>query len=439
MDDVTPQLSLQDWIANETLPFALDTLEALYTQVDVLVGSLPSSVELLAFGEALHGGEEILQLRNRLFERLVAAHGYCAIAIESSFPQGVLVNEYVAGRGLSAYEGIQETGFSSRLGSLAANRELVEWMRRYNTDPFHAVKLRFYGFDMPISTIGLASPRPVLHVVIAYLASIDGAAGERYRQSIEPLLGQDSDWENPAAYTDHQQSYGRSPAATALRAATEDLISELRLRRPELGTGTNATQYHEALHYANMARQLLNYHAAHAGGAGQGVLLGIRDALMADTLAFIVERERSRGKVLAFAHNAHVQRGSVTGLSAWQRSLGAEAFSWWPAGAYLDQLLGRRYAVIGSAVGVSPENDVMQPEADTLEALLTASPAPARFIPTHNGNGLSATAVAALPTRAPGVKNLSYIPLSSQSFTDFDWLAALNSVTYWRGGLPLPA
>ncbi len=438
MHDVTPQRSLQDWIGNDTLPFALDNLETLRTQVDVLVNSLPSSVELLGFGEALHGGEEIMVFRNHLFKHLVASHGFCAIAIESSFPHSVLVNEYVAGRGPATYEAIEHAGFSNRFGSLVANRELVEWMRRYNADPSHIVKLRFYGFDMPQSRIGLASPRPVLHFVTAYLASVDSTAGEWYHQRIEPLLGQDSDWENLAAYTDYQQSYGRSPAATALRAVTEDLISALRLRRPEFGGGSDAARYNEALHYADTARQLLNYHAAHAGGAGLCELLSIRDALMADNLVAIVERERSRGKVLAFAHNAHLQRGSVTGLSSWQQTLGAEDFTWWPAGAHLEQLLGQGYAVIGSAVGVSPENGIEQPEADTLEAQLIASPGPARLIPTYHSKGLSA-ALAALPKRSASVKNMSYIPLSPQSFTDFDWLAIFSSVTYQRGASPLAA
>jgi hypothetical protein len=46
-------------------------------------------VELLGSGEALHGGEETLRFRNRLFQRLVELHGYSAIAIESSFPRHV--------------------------------------------------------------------------------------------------------------------------------------------------------------------------------------------------------------------------------------------------------------------------------------------------------------------------------------------------------------
>ena len=77
-----------------------------------------TAVELLGFGEALHGGEEILILRNRLFQRLVEAHGYTTIAIESSFPQARLVNDYIAGRGPASYEAVQDAGFSRWLPPL---------------------------------------------------------------------------------------------------------------------------------------------------------------------------------------------------------------------------------------------------------------------------------------------------------------------------------
>jgi hypothetical protein len=97
-------------------------------------------------------------------------------------------------------------------------------------------------------------------------------------------------------------------------------------------------------------------------------------------------------------------------------------------------MLGPRYAVIGSAVGVSDANGITPPEAGTLEARLTASPAAARFIPTHHGRGLPADEIAALPTRSDSMKNLSYTTLTPQSLTDFDWLAVLNSTSYNRGG-----
>jgi erythromycin esterase len=154
--------------------------------------------------------------------------------------------------------------------------------------------------------------------------------------------------------------------------------------------------------------------------------------MMADNLAYVVSRERGRGKVLAFAHNSHLKRGRAQ----WQ--LGPHALAWWPAGAHLRVLFGPRYGVIGSAVGVSDANGIGRPEAGTLEARLTASPGPARFIPTHQGQGLPTAEIAALPTRSGSTRNLSYFALTPQSLTDFDWLAALNSAAYNRGGPPLP-
>src|SRR5688572_12040849 len=214
--------SLDDWIAHEAIPFAVDSPRTFDPAVDKIIASLGDAVELLAFGEALHGGEEILVLRNALFRRLVEAHGYSAIAIESSFPRARVVNEYVAGRGPASYEAVQDTGFGQAFGPLEANRELVEWMRRYNADPAHHVKLQFYGFDIPTGTIGIASPRQVLHFVLDYLASNDSASSQAPRERIDSLLGQDSDWENPAAIADHTKSVGQSPAAAALRIETEE-------------------------------------------------------------------------------------------------------------------------------------------------------------------------------------------------------------------------
>ena len=87
---------------------------------------------------------------------------------------------------------------------------------------------------------------------------------------------------------------------------------------------------------------------------------------------------------------------------------------------------GSRYAVIGSTVGVSDANGIGQPEAGTLEARLTAVPGPALFIPTHQGQGLPASEITALPTRSGSTKNSTYFALTPQSFTDFDWLAVVH-------------
>src|SRR5438552_1586208 len=103
--------TLDDWIAHDAIPCSLDSRPDFNAAVDTVIGALGDSVALLGFGEALHGGEELLVLRNHLFQRLVEAHGYSAIAIESSFPRGPIINEYVLGRGPVSYEALQDTGF----------------------------------------------------------------------------------------------------------------------------------------------------------------------------------------------------------------------------------------------------------------------------------------------------------------------------------------
>jgi len=339
----------------------------------------------------------------------------------------------VAGRGPTSYEDIKYTGFSHGFGRLEANRELVEWIRSYNADPSHHVKVNFYGFDSPTEMTFSDSPRQVLDFVLDYLSSIDSASGQEYRERIDALLGQDSDWENPAAMMDPTKSIGLSPAATSLRIEVEDLIMELRLRRPEFVAKSDEGRHLEAMQYAMMSKQLLNYHAVLAQTSakpGERLVkgLGIRDLVMADNLAYTVSRERGRGKVLVFAHNSHLQRGKTQ----WQ--LGADLLIWWPAGAQLNEMLGSRYAFIGTAVGVSEANGIGQPEAGTLEARLTAVPGPVRFIPAHKGQGLPASEIDLLPIRSGSMKNQTYFALTPQSFTDFDWLAVLNSTSYSRGG-----
>jgi erythromycin esterase len=186
----------------------------------------------------------------------------------------------------------------------------------------------------------------------------------------------------------------------------------------------------EAIQYASVARQLLNYHAMLAQTSGTRVarLLGMRDAMMAENLAYMVSRERDRGKVFAFAHNNHLQRGRTQ----WQ--LGPDVLTWWPAGSHLTEMFGPRYAVIGSAVGVSEANGIGHPETGSLEARLTAVSGPARFIPARKLEAALSSPIKFLPIRSGNQKNPTYFPLTPQSITDFDWLAVLDSTTYARGG-----
>ncbi len=424
------------WLLTKSTTLPLDAPDALAAAI---VKSVHPSVELLGFGEALHGGAEILQLRNSLFRALAKSHGYCAIAIESSSVQARAIQDYIAGR-LDGDDEAVKSWFGHGMGQLTANQELIEWMRQFNADSARSATLRFYGFDIPSGPRGVAAPRRALEPVFTYLASASAPMAERYRGQFQPLFGNDAQWENAAGMMDPAQSIGASPMAHALRIATEDLIAELRERRPELTAQSHSVSFLEALHFARVARELLNFHAALASrkpGGPPDRVLGVRDALMADHLACILDRERARGKVFVFAHNSHLQRGKAIwpGQKYWQTD---DPCEWWPAGSILNEMLGPRYAAIGTAVAESADNGIAPAEHGSLENILQPPPAQVRLCPTGLGN-FKAGESKKLARRSGSAKNPTFVPLTAQSLTDFDALAVFGAVAYNRGGPPLGA
>lgn len=105
--------------------------------------------------------------------------------------------------------------------------------------------------------------------------------------------------------------------------------------------------------------QLLNFHAAIARKSRPADLLGIRDASMADNLAFIVARERGRGKVLAFAHktsflfnfrNFKTDFVSLTVSCAFEHASGRGSTGYF-ASRFEDMKTGRQQAQSFESVG----------------------------------------------------------------------------------------
>ena len=407
--------TLEEHIAGEAIPFSTEDADSLNAAADRLMAASDPSLAILALGEPTHLVDDYLRLRNRLFQALVERHGFRAIAIESGFPRGEIVNDFVAGR-RDAIDEALEYGITHGMGRMPANRELLEWVRRYNDAGAPGRdKLHFYGFDSPTEMTHADSPRHLLTLALDYLGTLSPPSGQSRRRQIEPLFGADANWENPAAMMDPAKSVGRSPAANELRVATEDLIAELATLQPQ-GASTDAPAYRRAMRYALHARQMLAYHAVIAQSSSNRIVdaLSLRDAMMADNLLYIARQEESRGKVFAFAHNSHLKRGQAV----WQ--WGSDRWAWWPAGAHLSASMGNRYSVIGVGVGTSGASQLGPPEAGTLEALLLAAPGPARLLPTH--------AARSLGIHDPNVRtaNPQFFPFDRQSLTDFDWLALLD-------------
>ena len=138
----------------------------------------------------------------------------------------------------------------------------------------------------------------------------------------------------------------------ALRIATEDLLTELRVRRPELVAKSSRDRYlRSALQHAEAARQLLNCHAGLAAKAGMAGAPG--DSRRGDGGRAGVHRGPSAGAGRSWRSRTTATSSAGRSHSRCSGSGGGRA--------QVNETMGQRYAVIGSGVGVSEANGIGAP------------------------------------------------------------------------------
>lgn len=338
----------------------LDDPAGLGRALDELLAERAEPPTVLALGEPTHGIKAFPLLRNEVLGHLVE-RGCRSIALETDILAASVVDDYVTG-GTADVDTVLATGFSHGFGAVPGNRELVEWLRAHNRDRASQDQVHFHGFDAPLEISSAPSPRHALSSVIDYLPTAVRPA----IRDLDALLGDDTDWTNPAAMFDPTASIGDSDRARALRIVADDLAGALHRAAPGLRPADPAG-YTRAVTHARTALGLLRYHAAVASNGPDriGTLVSLRSEMMAENLLAIVAREQRRGPILVFAHNGHLQRAQPN------------SEGWGSAGALVELTLGDRYVFLATDANPHSDPATLQgvlAEATTRRALF---PAPA--------------------------------------------------------------
>lgn len=388
-----------------------------HTALASFLGTLPVTLQILALGEPTHGLDAFPRWRNRIFRTLVEEHSFRSIALESDIIAGQRVNAHVTS-GQDTLAKVMQTGFSHGFGASPANRELVEWMRKFNAGREGRDHLRFYGFDAPLENLWAASPRASLLALYAFLTThLDKLPVDR--NTLTTLCGEEARWTNPTAAMDATRSIGNSDEARQLRVLADDLCSLLRTETPGLAAQPD---FWEAQLHARTAIGLLRYHAVIADPAPTRVarMLAVRDLMMADNLSAIAEREQERGPTLVFAHNSHLQRN----ISA--MNMGGMRLEWWSAGAHVSTRLGKQYAFIASDLGTAQEKAIGEPAPDTLAgALMNLTPPATLFTSQELNDALPKQ----LATRIDIPLQAGYFPLAVQHLPLTDGVLFVKNAT----------
>src|SRR6187402_3571025 len=118
-------------------------------ELDQLVDLVCRS-RIVLLGESTHGTREFYQLRAALTRKLIARHGFSALAIDADWPDVHPVDRYLRGLG----DAESAAGALASFDRFPAWRwrnaevaELVEWMHGYNCHRLPAERVGCYGLD----------------------------------------------------------------------------------------------------------------------------------------------------------------------------------------------------------------------------------------------------------------------------------------------------
>jgi erythromycin esterase-like protein len=275
-------------------------------------------VRFVLLGEASHGTHEFYRERAEITKRLIAEHGFTAVAVEGDWPDAYRVNLFVRGASddASPEEALADfRRFPAWMWRNAAVVEFVAWLREWNDAlPPGAPRVGFYGLD-------LYSLHSSIEAVVAYLDDVEpeGARRARERYACFDHFGPD-----PQVYA---YEAGISGAESCERQALEQLVE---LRRAAATVASRDGRLAEDRHFyaVQNARLVANaeeyYRAVFRGGVASW---NLRDRHMVETLeALTAHLERTRGptKAAVWAHNSHLgdaratQRGQAGVLNVGQ-------------------------------------------------------------------------------------------------------------------------
>ena len=320
---------------------------------------LAAHAKVVALGEPAHGAHQPLELRNRIFTYLVEHCGFTAIAIETSFTESRAVHDYVAGATGDPAE-LTRRSLSWGFGEYAENAELVHWMHDYNRRRGSRRKVQFYGIDLSgaDNDSAFTHPERALDAVVEYVRS---AAPARSRQLLGAL----------APDLDRISALGYAPLARAHDAALDSTLQSLSKflsnNAEVLIRSSTRSEYDWAVQGLVVATQLnemlgLDVEAERPGAPmppDTYKLVNVRDAAMAGNVLWVRREEGKSGRILVFAHNAHVMNATSQG-GIWSVFAAAPRMM----GQHLRPALGNSLIIIGTS---ADQNEAGLPAATSLQ------------------------------------------------------------------------
>jgi erythromycin esterase-like protein len=306
--------------------------------------SLSGHANVIAVGEASHGGEAMLSARNRLIHELAVEERISEIALETGYAESLSLDHFVRG-GEGNASVVAAKGFTSGFGNMAGNAALLDDLRAINLRRPADKQIGIVGIDLSLA--GPFGSRPTMAPVTCALEGVDDRA-------LRANLNADF---SKVVLPGLTQAEVLQQAKARFHSLSEQLASSIDHDAPEQARRCASIIIQSAA--ALDALPMLP--ADHGIPADAWRTVSKRDEAM-DTNALTVLAHAGGGNVLLFAHTSHILNAPMIG-GRWSGQI-QPAHS---MGETLHRSLGKHYLAIAQIEPV--KTAVPDPTPDLLELL----------------------------------------------------------------------
>ncbi|HEU4887153.1 MAG TPA: erythromycin esterase family protein [Thermoanaerobaculia bacterium] len=262
------------------------------------LSSMIGNSDVVGLGDISHGTHELYTMKLRLIDHLVREKGFDVVALEAPFPIMNRINAYVQGGPGDARAMLREMrALQYPFWDAEELVAVVEWMREYNAHRGDRVAVQIAGFDV-------LEAYPASRSVLEYLNAVDPVYAVTAQATYQCVM-------ETTLFVNEE-----------CRVKAVQVREGLAGRETELTARSSATAFQEALHNARVVVQ-----SRYPFGQN-------RDNALAENALWLREYRGSTGKMILWAHSAHVSKNS----SSWggvprpmgmllAESLGDEYFS----------------------------------------------------------------------------------------------------------------
>jgi erythromycin esterase len=266
----------EDEIPGDTLWFDQHTVDIPSADInldDINFSSIDNAIgnaTIVGLGEATHGTSEFWGIRQKLTKHLIEDKGFKAVLLEAPFPNMLYIDNYV----VNQIGTLSEAHAKLNVWKYKEMQDMIAMIRDYNiSNP--GTKVHFFGYDCAFVRWERAS-----EIVLEYLGRIDPASSG----IISPYF----------------ESMNMNNA--------EFIYNFIASKRTEYTGLSSIDEYRKIYLIAkNLPASVTHLEIFNSGADATGY----RDEFNFGTVQFIQDSLLNGGKVIIWAHNAHIGKGLV--------------------------------------------------------------------------------------------------------------------------------